>query len=309
MSVLSFDAPAKINIHLAAGGRRQDGFHAIQSIFVPVSLCDSICFELLPAKNSAPDISISMDLSALPAAEAAPLAALDVKKNLVFKAVTLFCTKTGWNCDAHIQIIKRIPAGAGLGGGSSDCAAALCALNQASPYKAELAALAAELGSDVPFFLQNGASFVEGRGEMVRPLFADIAAFSVVIVKPDFSSDTARAYQLLDTAYPDRKSLVDAEILTGAFLVMPPCRWHFSNDFLTAFLRHGTTAECSAYTAILHTLKEYGADFVNLSGSGSACFGIFQDSTAAGRAAAALGKDWPFVRETCFKTSQMREVS
>jgi 4-diphosphocytidyl-2C-methyl-D-erythritol kinase len=146
--------------------------------------------------------------------------------------------------------------------------------------------MAAELGSDVPFFLvaKSGAAYVTGRGEHIRPIEGPPDC-AVVLVKPGFSSNTAGAFRLLDAhrarhpsdVFPktpgEKAGLSDRQLIEA--LKGPPARWPYGNDFLGVFLAMGDPAVGDAYKAILGGLEKAGADFCGLTGSGSACFGIF----------------------------------
>ena len=186
-------------------------------------------------------------------------------------------------------LVKRTPSGAGLGGGSSDAASTLLALDYlagtALSEKA-LGELAQELGSDTPFFLSGGAAWVEGWGERIEPLNTP-EGFWVVLVKPPFPSPTAEAFRLLDSCrekglgFPLGPPLSQAELKES--LGKDPGLWPFSNDFLMVFLEggEGTGGAAGVYRGILEGLKGLGASFSGLSGSGSCCFGIFIDGGRA----------------------------
>ena len=172
-------APAKVNLFLRVLRRRDDGFHEIETLMAPISLCDSL--EIEPAN----DLQFHCD---------EPKLASD--DNLVARAARLFFSEI--NREPRISLIlrKRIPHGAGLGGGSSDAAATLRGLNRffkAGLSSEKLAALAAQLGSDVSFFLNGKAALCGGRGEIVTPT-ALPASFSLLLLKPEFGVPSAWAY-------------------------------------------------------------------------------------------------------------------
>jgi 4-diphosphocytidyl-2-C-methyl-D-erythritol kinase len=304
------EAPCKINLHLAVGAKREDGFHGIESIFLALNLCDTLEFEL--KTPSSPLVEIEMDTSELPEELAAPLEALASEKNIIYKAVKLFWEKRGAPDDSQrplkITVKKRIPSGAGLGGGSSDAAATLRAINTMMGQPLSAATLrdaAAELGSDMPFFLdtESGAAFVEGRGEKISAIPAPNLFF--VLINPLFESGTARAFKLLDEFRANKLNLHEEKPRTAGkndenhanseFFSCGSCgSWlnfsGFRNDFLPAFFSLGTDAEKAAYRAMLADLKSAGADFASLSGSGSTCFGVFSRQSKAEEAAQALEK-------------------
>jgi 4-diphosphocytidyl-2-C-methyl-D-erythritol kinase len=179
---LRADAPAKINRELRVGRVRSDGFHEIRSRIVAIDLADSIEVE-----TGSGSLSLSSTGLPLPGDES----------NLVVRAGKALAERLGRSsADAAIRLEKRIPVGAGLGGGSSDAARALVLLSRLweSPLPAEdLSALAASLGSDVPFFLVGGEAEVSGRGEKVDPR-SDLPVEDLLVLVPPFSISTADAY-------------------------------------------------------------------------------------------------------------------
>jgi 4-diphosphocytidyl-2-C-methyl-D-erythritol kinase len=253
------EAPAKINLHLKVGEKRSDGFHNIDSLFAAIGLSDTLRFECVEKGGCS-----------LP------------EDNLVSRAVSRFRELTGFDVGLRIRLEKRIPIGAGLGGGSSDAASTLLALNALSgacvPLE-KLREIAALLGSDVPFFLTGGAAFVSGRGEFVRPVKSPENLW-VLLVMPPFSCDTANAFRLLDQArgtnIPGEPALaiagknLSAQELIQA-LEQDPETWPFFNDFLVT----------GNYQTIIDMLINKGASFAGLSGSGSCCFGIFKTKDQA----------------------------
>ena len=180
-------APAKINLSLRVLGRRADGFHDIETLMVPLSLADEITITPRPEE---PPGSIELVCSdpTIPTGEG----------NLAYRAAALFKARAGNRTPAvRIHLIKHIPHGAGLGGGSSDAATVLLALNDlcGSFFSvAELAAQAAELGSDIPFFIYQSAAKCRGRGERVEPLDFP-ASLSLLLLKPVYSIPTPWAYK------------------------------------------------------------------------------------------------------------------
>jgi len=286
--ICTIDAPCKINLHLSIGERRPDGFHSLESIFATLALSDTLRFECV-GNGGESVLSINHEISHEPSGDdEADGQIIPQEENLVLKAVSLFREWTGFSSALDIRLDKRIPVGAGLGGGSSDAASTLLALNllagQALPME-KLSEMAAILGSDVPFFLYQGAAFVSGRGERVEPVRSPEGLW-VILVKPPFFSDTTCAYGLLDEVREGRAAgnlLADKlskETLVWA-LENDPGTWPFYNDFLPVFLsfaplrndRRGANA--GIYRAILEDLRKAGASFAGLSGAGSCCFGVF----------------------------------
>jgi 4-diphosphocytidyl-2-C-methyl-D-erythritol kinase len=294
-------APCKINLHLAVGRRREDGFHDIESIFLALDLCDTLEIELTDKTDrpGAP-VELEVDVSGLPAASAAPLESLPAEKNIVYRAALLFFEASGLAPrPLAIKLTKRIPSGAGLGGASSDAASTLLALNRMTgcPLDADsLCRTAARLGSDVPFFLSGGAAFVAGRGEIVKTIPAP--EIYAVLVNPLFESGTVRAFSLLDEHRAAKKPEGLKKNPAREELIMrlshAPEDWPYTNDFLPALLSLGSDEEKKAYGAMLADLKKAGAEFAGLSGSGSTCFGIFSDKGRAEAASDVLKKERGF---------------
>jgi len=284
--VCTIEAPCKINLHLKIGEKRPDGFHSLESLFAPLAFGDTLRFE---CNGKEGDCSLSI-------AYESPVEPISPENNLIIRAVSLFRELTGYKNGLNIHLNKRIPVGAGLGGGSSDAASTLLALNSLANgvlSMKELAKTAALLGSDVPFFLTGGAAFVSGRGELVEPV--DFSPnFWVILVKPPFSSETTHAFKLLDRIREDNKyknkgNELSKEILLHA-LKGDPGAWSFQNDFLSVFsgsypLKNKDIGlNFGVYDNILGNLRQVGASFTGLSGSGSCCFGIFSTKGAAEKA-------------------------
>jgi 4-diphosphocytidyl-2-C-methyl-D-erythritol kinase len=287
-NALSIEAPCKINLHLGIKGLRRDGFHDLESVFLALAYGDALRFEILPGGGGGVDLEIKNGITG---AETTGLENLPPEENIVCRAAALFRKRTGFDRPLKIGLEKRIPPGAGLGGGSSDGAAVLLALNAvagAALTAEDLGKLAEQLGSDVPFFLSPGAAFVSGRGERIRPIPAP-ENFTVILVYPGFSSNTAEAYRLLDVrrAKAGAAEKPPAE-LSEAVLVealgMPPSRWPYRNDFLEVFV----AGKEKFYSTMPQTLRALGADFAGLTGSGSACFGIFTGESIAEEAVKSL---------------------
>jgi 4-diphosphocytidyl-2-C-methyl-D-erythritol kinase len=189
-------APAKLNLFFEVLAKRSDGFHEVETLMAPISLYDTLV--ATPAADgrlsvacrwAAPGDGASLDAThgALP----------DEKSNLAYRAVELLRMRANCTQGLHIELWKRIPSAAGLGGGSSDAAAALLAANamwNLGMSRAALAEMAAELGSDVPFFLFAGAAVCRGRGERVEPV-ATKGRLDFVVVRPPEGLSTAEVYR------------------------------------------------------------------------------------------------------------------
>lgn len=180
---MKLPAPAKVNLHLRILGRRSDGFHDLETLMVPVSLADEISVE----RTTAGGVTVTCDDPAVP----------DGEDNLVVRAVQEFSRFTEQECSVRISIMKRIPMGAGLGGGSSDAAATLQGLDAVYGTNlgtSTLRELAARLGSDVPFFINPQPAWCRGRGEIIEPLSVS-ESLSLLLIKPPFGVGTPWAYQ------------------------------------------------------------------------------------------------------------------
>jgi len=280
LTVLS---PAKVNLHLAVMGRRPDGFHDIESVFLAVDFADTLHFELVGRENNE---EIVLEPGSEPG-----FAPIPPEKNIIFRALSLFKAKTGFSKGIRIKVQKRIPVGGGLGGGSSNAASALLALNKLAGSALNLDLLlemGASLGSDVPFFLhETAAALVTGRGEKIEA-FSPPGLF-LTLVNPGFSSDTASAYELLDKKRESGKTAPQKSTVKKMEFDS------FFNDFLPVF----EEPESRIYNEIISRLKDLGAQYANLSGSGSTCFGVFDDRAKALQAAEILRSKWNFSEFCC----------
>lgn len=310
----TIEAPGKINLHLAVGNRRADGYHDLVSVFVSLGFGDTLAFTAL--EGDFPRNFTALELTGpFSGAEG-----LSPRENIVVRAAALFREKTGYDRPLRIALEKRIPPGGGLGGGSSDAASALLALDALAETclgAGELAKIGEKLGSDVPFFLYGGAALVSGRGERVRPFEMPPGRLSVLLVNPGFSSGTAAAFAKLDEFRARNARIADSfgklfgkECPAGEdlirFLGENPASWPYVNDFLPVLREDKERGE--AYKRIFRDLEGAGADFSGLSGSGSTCFGIFADKESAERAFDALFRSWSFVKLTFFLAYNPRPV-
>ncbi len=264
-SAVSFLAPAKLNLSLQVFGKRPDGYHHIRSVMVPVSLYDEVTVEEAPA-----GIAVECDAPGVPTGDT----------NSCHRAAALFLAWAGAPVGVRIRIRKTIPAESGLGGGSSDAAAALkglIALTGMQPPREELYAMAARIGADVPFFLPGGAALVEGFGERLTPLPWDVP-FHAAIVRPAFGLSTREGYARLGREPgdpPPHGPIPSFRTFSDVAAVV-------RNDFEAAWgPSHPEIA------AIRRELLSAGAVAAGLSGSGSAVFGLF---TSEGEARKAGGK-------------------
>jgi 4-diphosphocytidyl-2-C-methyl-D-erythritol kinase len=265
VKLLSESAPAKINLFLRVSGRRADGYHEIDSIFVPVSICDRLEIELRPARSVAVDLRC--DSQEVPAGE----------HNLAVRAAREFLTEFGINAEVLLNLHKKIPIGAGLGGGSSDAGtvlrmmAALCKINAA----ARLAEVALKLGADVPFFLNPVPARVRGIGERIDPLRA-INKPPILIAIPAIEVSTAFVFQNLQ---PDQWSgpapATDIDAVVEGRL---------SNRQLVNDLETTAIARWPQIRELKKAVEIAGARAAAMTGSGGGIFGIFGSSEEASRA-------------------------
>jgi 4-diphosphocytidyl-2-C-methyl-D-erythritol kinase len=260
-------AYAKLNLGLRVLYKRPDNYHELRTVFQTISLADSL--EIEYSSGKATSISI----------EGTP----EIPDNLVERAARLVLQEIGVHARLRFRLKKRIPAGAGLGGGSSDAAAVLLALPvlAGKPIPgAELHAMATELGSDVPFFLEGGAALGLGRGEELYPL-PDRPATKGLLVSPPVQSGTAEAYRDVSvrlTSIPLQNKLFSfrQEVWQGFSQAGSGAGsgalGSISNDF-----QEGVFARYPELSGIAEWLIRSGARPVAMTGSGSSIFGIFQD--------------------------------
>jgi 4-diphosphocytidyl-2-C-methyl-D-erythritol kinase len=283
--VVTIPAPAKLNLFLAVTGRRPDGFHDLVSVVVPLDWGDTLT--VTPASEARPAaLRLACDDPAVPADGT----------NLVLVAARAFARATGRNDAVDFSLVKRIPAGAGLGGGSSDAAAALQALNRLAggPLSPEaLAAVAAEVGSDCPLFLRPGPVVMRGRGERVEPLAAAavrLCGRRVLVVKPGFGISTPWAYGALARGAPATYLPADeaeARLAEWVARADAPAEDLAFNSFEAVVF-----AKFAALPVLRARLREEFNLGLHLSGSGSAAFVFLAESAEAGPVEAAVREAW-----------------
>ena len=264
-------AHAKINLTLTVTGKRQDGYHTLATIMQEISLADRLIVE-----KQAEGICLVCDDPRLPTDE----------KNLCVKAAQAFFRHTGVPGGAEIKLEKKIPSGAGLGGGSSDAAAVLKALADLYRAEADLTGIAAEIGADVPFFLTGGTCLCTGIGEVVTPLyFPGKTGLWCVVAKEAEGLSTPAVYGAFDDLKkPDSmgpEAMVEAMTWGAPEAIYP----FLSNDLEgAAFSLMPKIRETRTY------LKIMGAEVAQMTGSGSAVFALFRDRDVAAWAAANVKK-------------------
>ncbi len=279
---LSLLAPAKINLHLEVLGRRDDGYHDIVSLFQAVSLYDEIEFRSLKKMKA---YQLEGD-SSIPAED-----------NIITKAVELFRQESGNFSGIYIGVQKRIPVGAGLGGGSSDAAAVLIGLDRFFSARLsiqQLLHLAERLGSDVPFFLSSAAALVQGRGEMVTSL-EPRSDYCLVLIFPGFAIESSVAYRWLDEARDNPMQRVSPgtsriAVLKKQYQYGAIDQWTFFNSFQGA-----VETRFPSIKRIIAALYRCGALYACLSGSGSSLYGLYASDKESAGACKELQAEYPLV--------------
>jgi len=283
-------APAKINLFLRVLAKEASGYHQLETLFSAVDFCDEIVLHRRERGVSVEVVGPSIGPD---------------QENLAYRAAQALLDAAGSTSGVHIRLVKNIPIGAGLGGGSSDAGATLRALNDllGDPLSsAGLLQISGRLGADVSFFASGeGAALAWGRGERLLPVPGGLD-FPVLLALPALHISTAEAYQHLnipDDVVPTTLDL-DGMIRRDALAELA------TNDFETSvFARHPELRKLRG------GLQESGAFVARLSGSGAALFGLFRDRAVADQAAASLSASWPDVRFVVTETlaSQPAPVS
>jgi len=264
---LGLPAPAKLNLFLHVLGRRADGYHELQSVFVPIDLADTLDFEL--REDGA--IERSGDVIG------------DPQQDLAVRAARLLQQHSSTSLGVAINVEKRIPAGSGMGGGSSDAASTLIGLNrlwQIDWPREKLAAMALQLGADVPFFLGSGPAFVEGIGERITPI--DFAPAWFAVVKPQVSVATAEIFADPGLTRDSKATIISA---FSAGLTQFPRALFGVNDLEAVVRRRVPEVD-----AVLTLLSRHGQ--ARMTGSGSAAFVAVATEKEARDAIAQLPDGW-----------------
>jgi 4-diphosphocytidyl-2-C-methyl-D-erythritol kinase len=272
LPTLTLPSFAKVNLSLRVLGRRADGYHELRTVFQSISLSDTLTFSPLDGDQC----ELACDAPGVPTDDT----------NLVARAARLLRERFGVRRGARVELTKCIPAGGGLGGGSSNAAVTLLALARLWEIKAtpgELAELGARLGADVPFFLAGGTALGEGRGDRITPL-DDAPERHLVVVSPGVRISTAEAYKSLNSP-----ALTSAEApanllvsRAAADFARPHCEG-LTNDFEPSIYA-GHPEIGRARDALLAA----GASCALLSGSGSSVFGVFESAEDAALARSAI---------------------
>ena len=269
------NAYAKLNLTLEVGAKRPDGYHDLTSVMTSASLYDTVAVE------KSDTITLQCDRSDLPRDS----------RNLAVRAAQAFFREMEIEGGAAIDLKKRIPSEAGLGGGSSDAAAVLRALR--TLYAPELSwerleAIGAQVGSDVPYCVRGGTALAQGRGEKLMSL-PSMPLCWYVIVKPKESHSTVEMYAAIDQRHPSYRATTEAVMAALAAGDLTSIAANVTNTF------SGVLPADTQIFAIERQLRDMGALNAMMSGSGSAVFGIFAEEAAAKAAYDALKANYPYV--------------
>lgn len=267
---MEIKANCKINIGLDVLRRRADGYHDLSTVMVPVKGLYDVLIVEQAEKSSLSIVGIEVDC--------------DPEQNICMKALRLMQQRYGIG-EVSITLDKRIPFGAGLGGGSADGTAVILVLNNIFSLgldEATLISLAAELGSDTAFFVRNTPQLCEGRGEIMTPIELDLTGYWLVLIKPDANVSTREAYAGVVPAIP--------ELSLTEQLQKPIAEWQgcVKNDFeKSVFATHPIIADFK------QKMIDAGATYASMSGSGSTVFGLF----ASKEQAESLAQYTPYIFE------------
>ncbi|HYB90697.1 MAG TPA: 4-(cytidine 5'-diphospho)-2-C-methyl-D-erythritol kinase [Candidatus Binataceae bacterium] len=275
--------PAKINLFLRVTGRRGDGYHELDSVFLPISIADGLKLEVRTSEQAS--VALKAGASGLPAAD----------RNLAVRAARAFMKEFAVAAQVSIELEKNIPIGAGLGGGSSDAAAVLRMMAQLCRIEPDdrLAALALSLGADVPYFLDPKPARIGGIGERITPL-AGVPSFSIVIAAPPFEVSTAPVFAALK---PENWSGAAPQADIEAI-----CAGRITPALTVNDLSVPAIAMFPEIERLRSMLTELGARASAMTGSGGAVFGIFDNAGDAERAADTMRRRVPETRVFACRT-------
>ncbi len=263
---IKIKCPAKVNLSLDVLRRRKDGYHDLEMIMHTVKLFDILSISFTPASEE--EIVISTSSGIIPSNE----------HNICFKIAKAFLKEANLSAKVNIHIKKNIPVGAGLGGGSSDAAGTLLALNKLSGNPLSVPTLleiAKEIGADVPFFLYGGCMLAEGIGEKLSPL-PTLKDAVILIAKPPYGISTPSVYKKLNlenvSSHPDTKKAIEA-LKTGDLNQLGKASGNVLETAVT-----DEHPEIEEYKSIM---TKNGAIYSLMSGSGSSVFGVFDNPSLA----------------------------
>jgi 4-diphosphocytidyl-2-C-methyl-D-erythritol kinase len=281
----SLSCGCKVNLFLKIKERLPSGYHALESLFIPLS-APADTLEINVFETDGPDGNIQVHCEA---------SGIDPARNSLTKAYALYAKATGFTPDLSVHLEKGIPHGAGLGGGSADAACLLVFLQtlaagtgRSALSETAFADLGRQVGADVPFFLLNKPALARGTGEILEPVDPPCSGMHLVLVCPDLTVSTAWAFALLDAARAKAEIAAPGVLTRNDLQASRPSFIHAwslmpANDFeeviFPAFPQLGKMRE---------SLLRAGASLVSLSGSGASLFGLFADEEAAKEAAGQL---------------------
>lgn len=273
---MHIESYAKINLGLRVLGRRTDGFHEIETIFQQISLKDDLEIELIDRDR---DIEI----------KTIPPVCPDNETNLAFRAAKILQGTMNRRLGCRIVIRKNIPIGAGLGGGSSNAAATLTAMNEllkAGLNRKKLTELASRLGSDVPFFILGGTALGEGRGEKLTPL-KSMPVYTGLLISPPLHISSAWAYQ--NSNFSLTKTFKKSKLRSFTRISSQTEKWrHFLRNDLEDVVFH----KYPYLKEVVDRLYDLGAFHARMSGSGSSLFGLFESGEVATTAGTFFKKEF-----------------
>ncbi len=277
MNYICQKAYAKVNLSLDICGVREDGYHELKSVMQMISLCD----DLYARRDD--DITLSCNIPYIPTDE----------RNIVYKVAKAFFEYTDIKGGVNIKLHKRVPSGAGLGGGSGDGAATIKLLDtlyHTHLSTEQMAQIIAPIGADLPFFLYGGSALAEGVGEKITPI-TPLDKGAMLLIKPDFPMSTPKIYACLDTLadypHPDTNTMVRA-VQSGDVVGIA--------NAMGNSMQAVADAQYPEIDLLCKELKQVGALGAIMSGAGSTVFGLFESKAQAKQAAL------PFVkqRKSCY---------
>ena len=268
-------SPAKINLFLHVTGKRPDGYHLLQSLMVPLAFGDNI--EMTPSN------ALSLQVTG------SDLANEPLENNLVMKAARALQAASGTTQGANIILHKQIPHAAGLGGGSSNAATTLLALQALWNTNIDLPSIATKLGADVPFFLKNKAQYAEGIGEILTP--ATLPQLYILLVKPNAPMPTAAVFH---KGFKNFSAPISLPLQFNSVAELVGYLKSCHND-----LTNNAIEIAPVIADILEKLETLnGCLLARMSGSGATCFGIFESAERCNAAAQQFSKHWVQATQT-----------
>lgn len=275
---LTLRCAAKINLSLDVTGRREDGYHTLESIFQSVGVYDTLKLTVTEGEG----ISLSCNVPYIPRDE----------RNLAYRAAAAFLAECGRQCHVEMHLRKVIPSGAGMGGGSADAAGVLYGLNlllDCGYSNKKLREIGVKLGADVPFMLMGGTALAAGVGEILTPL-RSMAGLPLLILKGKKSISTPAAYAAIDglenPVHPDTASMLRAIKSRNIPLLTATC----------ANLFEAAAADCRDVARAKEEMLAHGAKCAVMTGSGSAVFGIFEKMGEAKACLREVGDSYAFAQ-------------